>query len=267
MMSLHRHGFLSLGVLGLLASAPMQAANHLIEVGGGLGLAYEPSRLVIDVGDTVTFRNLGGFHNAVSVSGGFRCANGCDGDAAGSGNASSAMWEATRAFNTAGVFDFYCEPHGAPGLQGMSGQITVRAANTLAAGYTGTWFDPAQNGHGIFIEILPGDLLLAYWFTFLPDGGQAWLGGVGPIVGNTASVPATISTGARFIPNFHPNEVVRTAWGTLNFSFSDCSHGRVDFDSVVGFGNGSMNLQRLTAPAGLTCTDASTTSSGQSSEH
>jgi hypothetical protein len=44
------------------------------------------------------------------------------------------------------------------------------------------------------------------------------------------------------------------AWGTLTFTFTDCNSGRVDFTSTVpGYGNGSMNLTRLTLPDGLTC--------------
>jgi plastocyanin len=237
-----------------LVSQRAHASNIVVELGGGWGFAFEPSHIFIQTGDTVTFRNLGGFHNVVSEAANFRCAQGCDGDGAGgNGNASMLTWEATRTFNQVGAFDVYCEPHGAPGF-GMAGVITVeQAAAALSAGYTGTWYDPAQSGQGFFIEILPGNLLLAYWFTFTPEGQQAWFGGVGSIVGNTATVPATLSTGARFIPNFNPTDVVRSAWGNLHFTFTDCSNGRVDFESVAGFGSGSMTLRRLTTPAGLEC--------------
>jgi hypothetical protein len=40
---------------------------------------------------------------------------------------------------------------------------------------------------------------------------------------------------------------------TLTFTFTDCNHGTVDFDSVLGYGAGSMNLTRLTQPASLSC--------------
>lgn len=244
-------------VIITIAALPVAAANHIVDVGGGFGLAFEPSRIFIQTGDTVTFRNLGGFHNVVSDAARFRCANGCDGDGAGgNGNASTQTWTATRTFNQVGDYDIYCEPHGSPGI-GMAGVITVeQAAASLSSAYTGTWYDPAQSGHGFFIEVLPGNLLLAYWFTFSPEGQQAWFGGVGAIVGNAAMVPTTQSTGARFIPNFNPAQVLRSPWGNLNFSFTDCSNGRVDFDSVAGFGSGSMILKRLTTPAGIECATA-----------
>jgi hypothetical protein len=57
------------------------------------------------------------------------------------------------------------------------------------------------------------------------------------------------ATGGRWIPNFDAKAIVRAPWGSLKFTFSDCDHGRIEFDSTRGYGRGSMNLTRLT----LTC--------------
>ena len=126
---------------------------------------------------------------------------------------------------------------------------------TIGPGFTGAWFDPAQSGHGLFIEVLPNNHLLAGWFAFNPAGTQqAWFVGVGTYSGNTATITAvSLPTGGRWIPNFDPNQIVNNLWGTLTFTFTDCNHGRVDFNSVLGYGAGSMNLTRLTQPAGLSC--------------
>ena len=121
---------------------------------------------------------------------------------------------------------------------------------------TGAWFDPAQAGHGIFLEVLDGNQILAWWFTFTPDGQQAWFGNVGAIdpATNTATVDALQTQGGRWIPNFDPSTVTQPLWGRLTFSFTDCNHGRVDFDSgVAGYGEGHMDLTRLTQPTGLSC--------------
>jgi hypothetical protein len=68
-------------------------------------------------------------------------------------------------------------------------QVAQLSAVPIGAAVTGAWYDPAQSGHGLLIEVLPNDRLLAYWFTFTPDGSQqAWFGGVGTIVGNQAIV-------------------------------------------------------------------------------
>jgi hypothetical protein len=77
---------------------------------------------------------------------------------------------------------------------------------------------------------------------------------VGTYTGNTATIAAVAQpTGGRWIPNFDPNQIVNNSWGTLTFTFTDCNHGRVDFTSTLGYGVGSMNLTRLTQPAGVTC--------------
>ena len=129
------------------------------------------------------------------------------------------------------------------------------ATLAIGPGFSGAWYDPQQSGHGLFLEVLPGSRLLAWWFTFTPDGTQqSWFGGVGTISGNTAMVPVDLTQGGRWIPNFDPAKVVRVPWGTLAFTFSDCNNGRVDFtSSFPGYGSGSMTLARLTLPAGLAC--------------
>ena len=121
---------LSVAVLGLLFPAAAFAANHIVTARSDL--TFSPSSLTITAGDTVTFRNGGGFHNVVSDPGSvtsFRCANGCDG-AGGNGNLSSQSWSATVAFPMAGTVGYFCEAHGSSGGVGMSGRITIQAATT-----------------------------------------------------------------------------------------------------------------------------------------
>ena len=121
---------LSAAVLGLLFSAAAFAANHVVTALSNR--TFSPSSLTITAGDTVTFRNGGGFHNVVSDPGSvtsFRCANGCDG-AGGNGNLSSLSWSATVAFPTAGTVGYFCEAHGSSGGVGMAGRITIPAGTT-----------------------------------------------------------------------------------------------------------------------------------------
>ena len=251
----HRGKLLIAGFAG--GGMPAYAANHAVQI---KGMKFNPSKISVAVGDTITFRNAGGLHNVVSDAAGFRCATSCNGSG---GNVSTSNWVATVTFNTPGEFDFYCDAHGGPNF-GMSGSVTVEGATNppppLTPGYTGTWYDPAQSGHGIFVEILPGNQMLAFWFTFSPEGQQAWFGGVGPIVGNSAVIPAVRTTGTRFIPNFNAAETTRGQWGTMTITLTDCSNGRVDFNSTLGFGTGSMTLKRLSLPAGLDCPPPATAS-------
>lgn len=125
----------------------------------------------------------------------------------------------------------------------------------IGPGITGAWYDPNQSGHGLFLEVLPEQRLLAWWFTFDSQGRPAWLGGVGTISGNTALIEGAFTTqGGRWIPNFNPASVSNTRWGRLRFRFDSCTRGRVDFESVdPAYGSGFMDLTRLTLPAGLSC--------------
>jgi hypothetical protein len=151
--------------------------------------------------------------------------------------------------------------HGFLDLLGVTARWSdtkVAAAATVAIGpgITGSWYDPNQSGHGLALEVLDGSRLLAYWFTFTPDGSQqAWFLGVGSYSGNTATIAQVAQPqGGRWIPNFDPSKITQQPWGALTLTFSDCNHGRVDFSSTVpGYGSGHMDLTRLTMPAGLSC--------------
>ena len=142
-----------------------------------------------------------------------------------------------------------------PDIGAFESNSAASTSVAIGPGFTGSWFDPAQSGHGLMLEVLSDHRVLAMWFAFNPQGNQqAWFGGVGTYSGNTATITdVALPTGGRWIPNFDPNLIVRNPWGTLTFTFSDCDHGKVDFNSVRGYGTGSMNLLRLTQPAGLTC--------------
>lgn len=124
----------------------------------------------------------------------------------------------------------------------------------IIPGITGAWFDPEQSGHGLFVEVLPNDRMLAWWFTFDAQGNQAWFGGVGPYTGDVATIPFTRTAGGRFIPNFDPALITNPPWGTATIRFSSCNRGLIEYVSASpGFGTGSMELTRLSLPAGLTC--------------
>jgi plastocyanin len=113
---------------GLVLSMTASAADHVVNALSNM--TFSPKTLTINAGDTVTFKNGGGFHNVASDPGAvtaFRCANGCDGTG-GNGDLSSTSWSATVAFPTAGTAAFHCEAHGAAGGIGMSGTITVQSA-------------------------------------------------------------------------------------------------------------------------------------------
>jgi hypothetical protein len=129
---------------------------------------------------------------------------------------------------------------------------------SIGPGMTGTWFEPTQSGHGLAIEVLPGEppQLMAAWFVFDPQGGQTWIVARGPVSGTRAVLQGYRMEGAggRFPPEFDAKDVHAVAWGSLTLTFSDCSHGRMTWTSTTpGYGSGSLDLERLTMPAGLSC--------------
>jgi plastocyanin len=253
------------GACFLFAVTSCPAVDHTVIVGGGTiaspDIGFHPYEITINVGDTITFESppAGLEHNVRALDGSFRCAVGCDG-AGGNGDPSLAGWSDTLTFDHAATINYQCDPHASMGMRGVihvvDGSPPPPPGNVpITAGFTGAWYDPTQSGHGIFLEVLQNNQLLAFWYTFNPDGTQqSWFGNVGAIDGTTATVAALQTQGGQWIPNFNPANVTQPSWGTLTFSFTDCNHGRVDFSSsVVGYGEGHMDLTRLTQPAGLAC--------------
>ena len=130
---------------------------------------------------------------------------------------------------------------------------------------SGTWYDPAHDGEGWFVEILNEHEALVYWFSYTPPavGGeraQAWIGGLGRIEGSgivVDSAQSWISGGPPFGPGFDPDRVELDPWGKFVLSFSDCAGGLMYYQSVdPDFGNGSLDLVRLTSIDTLGCADA-----------
>jgi plastocyanin len=248
------------------------AAERRVGIGDDCSVAgscFSPSPLTINVGESVAFFEYAdtmftGFHNVVADDGSFRCAVGCDGEGGDGTPVSDSSCDATgfcvstgglmsfsRTFNVPGIVKYHDEVSKATGI------IVVQAATQFAIGpgITGVWYDPAQSGHGLVVEVLPDNRMLVEWYAFDPAGAQqSWLLGVGSVNGNTATITAVDQpTGGRFIPNFDASKIVHNPWGSLTFTFTDCDHGKVDFASTAGYGSGSMNLTRLTRPAGVVC--------------
>lgn len=114
---------------------------------------------------------------------------------------------------------------------------------------SGSWFDPAQSGHGLqlqVIEIGGTRSLLVAWYVYR-NGEQTWLTGIGPIGGNTATVALDLTRGGQFPPAFRSDQVQRESWGEARISLVDPTRVQLQWtSSVEGFGSGELSLQRLT---------------------
>ena len=251
-------------------------AKQTVHVGLGDSCVVQPScfgpnSVTIATGDTVVFDEyadtvITGPHNVVADDGSFRCARGCDGDGAG-GNGSPGATDAqgipsplhvALTFRSPGIVNYHCEVH-----PFETGSIIVQGEATgsgfpVGAGVGGTWYAQGQSGQGFSLQVLtePAPQLLAYWFVFGPQGGQAWVAALGPIDGDEARMQAyqTSGPGALFPPAFNAAQVQSQPWGTITLRFVDCNHARAEWvSSVPGYGSGGLDLVRLTRPLGLDC--------------
>lgn len=111
-----------LGMTG--AAAP---ASH--QVGANPDNTFSPRVLVIQPGDSVTWTNLGGFHNVLADDASFRCSDGCD-DTGQTGEPGSG-WSFTRTFPVPADIPYHCEVHtlAYPDGFGMRGQVIVALFN------------------------------------------------------------------------------------------------------------------------------------------
>lgn len=252
------------GILILTIAVPCAAADHVVMATQQNQMPrFDPRTVTIEPGDTVTFVNHLGNHNVVADDGAFRCANGCDQDG-GNGNLADNAWRATVRFSDVGEYGYYCEPHGNL-AGGMRGKVIVADATApppppptggvpIDAGFTGEWYNADQSGHGFYLEVLPNNIMVLAWFVYDDAGAPAWIVAQGIIDGDVATLDGVVAAGGFFPPAFDPDAITRTPWGQFTFRFSDCNNGHVDWTATApGFSSGSLDLIRLTLPAGLAC--------------
>jgi YVTN family beta-propeller protein len=125
---------------------------------------------------------------------------------------------------------------------------------TVSPALSGAWYDPSHEGEGWLLEILADGQALLAWFSYDPQGEQAWFLSTGVVAGNSITFDLSVPTGTDFGPTFDPNEVNMAAWGIATFTFDDCNSGSMTYDSPLeGYGSGSLGLTRLTNLSGLEC--------------
>lgn len=232
--------------LALTGAGSVAAANHEVQAANGLG--FVPSSLTIQVGDTVTWRNVSGEHNVVADDRSFR-------------NAVGVGWTFTRTFDRPGVVPYYCEPHGGPGGFGMSGEIKVVSATSafqINEGVQGSWLNNATGGQGVFFDVVPSldNLFAMAWFTWTQTPGQHdWLTAVGRYAGDRVQMDLFRSRGGRFNA---PDPVATTPAGSASIVFTSCTTATLSFTLTDPPATGTIPLQRL-LPASAICVSANPT--------
>ncbi len=130
-------------------------------------------------------------------------------------------------------------------------------------GHTAAWYNPAQDNHGLFVEILldstspTGLQVFLAWYTYI-NGVPTWIIAQGPVnlEGNQhiARMTAWIYRGGQFPPNHDPSQVRRDTWGTMTLRFNGCDDAILTWTTFyAGFSSGQLDFKRLTTIAQTNC--------------
>jgi len=133
----------------------------------------------------------------------------------------------------------------------------ARAQSSLR-GRSGAWYVPERAGEGWMLEELADGRASLYWFTFTPEGEQAWFIAIGQSEGDSYVFNDLLkSRGTRFGEAFESAQVELSRAGSLRLDRGNCSRIAVDY-SVEGelWGEAQRQPIRLTRPAGASCRDA-----------
>ncbi len=101
-------------VLVLLTLNLFGQTSHNVSVSSN---QYSPKEITISAGDTVIWKNTGGFHNVNGTKGTYPSNPESFGN-----NVSSSGWTYKYVFNTTGTYNYQCDPHVA---MGMTGKVIV----------------------------------------------------------------------------------------------------------------------------------------------
>lgn len=136
--------------VALSGGALAATAVGAVVINGTEHNTWEPNTVTVAVGDTVTWTNIGGFHNVVIELPGGNVRN---------GEPAFPDWSFDHTFLEPGTYRFYCEPHE---LNGMVGYVTVEAPTAVTLGdvEASSSLTTLLIGAGIVLLALTGLLLL-----------------------------------------------------------------------------------------------------------
>lgn len=129
--------------------------------------------------------------------------------------------------------------------------------------HSGAWYNPDQSGHGLSVEVLDDERTVAFWYTYTPDGFPVFLVIDGINDGHTVTGPAYYNEGMIW-RQFDPATLNSEVWGEISIEFLGCNHAVLTWSSSVeGYGDGQIELERLTYLASLECDDMTAELTGE----
>ncbi len=185
---------------------------------------FTPNNLTINAGDTVVWTNMGGTHNVNGTQGTYPS----NPEDFGSGAASSSAWTYSHVFNTAGNYEYRCDPHFS---LGMEGTVTVNDnALLLTAVYDGPLPGGAPKGVEVFV-MSDIDDLSAYGLGSANNGGGT--------DGQEFTFPAVSVTAGQFLHITPDSMEFFNFFGSYPFALSG-SMGVNGDDAIELFFNGEV---------------------------
>lgn len=125
---------------------------------------------------------------------------------------------------------------------------------------SGAWYVPSRSGEGWIVEELADDRTLMVWFTYTPDGRQAWMLGVGERSAGAVEIDLLRPIGTRFGAAFDAAAIQQQPWGRLRFAPSRCDAASLSYSAAQpGWGEATRSPTRLTRIAGAPCLDGTPT--------
>lgn len=129
--------------------------------------------------------------------------------------------------------------------------------------HSGAWYNPDQAGHGLSIQVLDDERSIAFWFAYTLDGAPMFLVIDGVNDGHTVTGPAYYQEGMIW-RQFDPATLKSEVWGEISIEFLGCNSAVLTWSSsAVGYGDGQIELERLTYLAGLKCDDVAAELTGE----
>jgi len=128
--------------------------------------------------------------------------------------------------------------------------IVTQLNTRIDVDFSGLWYSPEQDGHGLSLEQIDIDgtpHVFFSWFVF-HQNKPFWLTGLGEVEGNQTEILVGFSSGTGFGDDFDADAVEHTFWGTVHLNLTDPNHIDISWDTRrSGFEPGQMSMQRLTS--------------------
>jgi len=127
------------------------------------------------------------------------------------------------------------------------GAVVPTDDEIVAQELSGTYFDPTRDGEGCQLTLERGDVTFILTCYFYHQEKQFWLIGVGELVnGQVIFSDMTITNGAGYGDEFDADDVVRTSWGSIIMTWSDCNNAQLELLPVLaGFEMVTLDLTRI----------------------